>query len=97
LKIYLRLSDAENFAEAVHNAAMSYNYEDCPAPPERVAELLNCQFGTDIFSSDGINGKMAGVKIRWPRDRIVRKPIKTALKIGIELDVQPVKTYLIVW
>lgn len=93
MKISLQLKDATNFAEATGTAKMSYDYEACPAPPSRVADLLNAEFKTTIFSSDGVNGKRAGVKIKWPRNRSERKPIKVALKAGIELDVEPAKTF----
>jgi hypothetical protein len=93
MQITLKLEPAANFAEATQNASMSYDYEVCPAPPGRVAELLNARFKTGIFTSGGLHGPKAFVKIKWPRHRADRKPIKDTLKAGIKLDVQPVRTY----
>lgn len=93
MKIALKLSDAIDLAEAIHNATMEYDYANCPAPPKRVAEVLNAHFKVNFFTSGGVHGPKAFVKIKWPRDRKTRKPVKMALKAGIELDVEPTRTY----
>jgi hypothetical protein len=93
MQISLKLGDAASYEEATQRATLSYNYVACPAPPGRVAELLNAQFNVDFFVSGGVNGKLAFVNINWPRDRATRKPVKMTLQEGIELDVQPVRTF----
>lgn len=93
MRIALSLDDAANFAEAMHIAILEYDYSTLPAPPGRVAEVLNAHFKVGFFVSGGVHGKKAFVKINWPRDRNTRKPIKMALKAGIELDVEPTRTY----
>ena len=94
MQISLRLGDAATYEEATASMKLSYDYEACPAPPARVAEALAEHFKVqDVFLDGGVAGKIGNVNIQWPRHRADRKPIKMALKEGITLDVQPVKTY----
>lgn len=94
MQISFRLGDAATYEEATVSTVLSYNYEDCPAPPARVAGILATHFKIKgVFSDGGVAGNQGSVKIKWPRHREQRKPIKMALKEGLTLEVEPVKTY----
>ena len=94
MQISLRLGDAATFEAATVSTVLPYDYEACPAPPARVAGLLAEHFKIEgVFSDGGVAGGTGNVSIKWPRHRAQRKPIKMALKEGLMLEVEPVKTY----
>ena len=94
MQISLRLGDAATFEQATVSMVLSYDYEVCPAPPARVASALASHFKVEgVFEDNGVAGNIGNVKVKGPRHSAARKPIKTALKAGLTLIVEPVKTY----